>query len=299
MKTFQHILLLAGLAIAPLGLFAGPASTGQTVIPGGSFTTAYVINQPGSYILGGNRLVTDATKTIIQITAPDVTLDLGGFSLSHPGGSNNAGFGIHLTAPENVEIRNGSIVNAAKYGIYAALGKGLRVVDVRIVSARSIGILNYADSSLIDRCAVADSEVVGIYGKGTGLLVTDCVISDCGMGAGLDSGRIVRTVVTGCRVGMTLASTAAVDCSVTGAIQVGFLTKAKSTLRNVESMGNAVGVFSTDASTVIFGSRITNSTTIVTQGPYINGGGNVIQYSALILQISYRRGLLFGAGRSR
>jgi hypothetical protein len=277
MKMFQHILLAAGLAIAPLGLFAAASSAGQTVIPAGTFTTPYVISQPGSYVLGGNRLVSDPTKTIIQITAPDVTLDLGGFSVAHPGGSNSTGFGIHIPAPENVEIRNGSVVNAAKYGIYAGLGKGLRVIDVRVVSARSIGIIYVADSSLIDRCEIADSEIAGILGEGDGSLVTDCVVSDCGTGIKLSLSRVVRTVVRGGRVGMSLGSSTAVDCAVTGATTAGVFATTNATLRNVELMSNAVGVFAVNTSVVIFGSRITNNTTKNLEGTFTNGGGNVIQ----------------------
>jgi len=277
MKLFQHILLLAGFSIAPLGLFAAASSIAQTVIPAGTFTSPYVISQPGSYVLGGNRLVSDATKTIIQITAPDVTLDLGGFSLSHPGGSNSTGFGIHIPAPENVEIRNGSIVNAAKYGIYALSGKGLRVIDLRVMSAHSMGIVYGADSSLIDRCEIADSETAGILGEGAGSLVTDCVVSDCGTGIKLSSSRVVRSVVRGGRVGMSLGSSTAVDCAVTGTLTVGVFATTNATLRNVELMNNAVGVFAVNTSVVIFGSRITNNTTKNVEGTFTNGGGNVIQ----------------------
>jgi hypothetical protein len=277
MKSFHHILLLAGLAIAPLGLFAAASSPAQTVIPAGTFSAPYVISQPGSYVLGGSRLVSDATKNVIHITAPDVTLDLGGFSLAHAGGSNSTGSGIQISATENVEIRNGSIVNAARYGIYAASGKGLRVIDVRVVSARMVGIVYGADSSLIDRCEIADSEMGGIIGEGAGSLVTDCVVSDCGTGIKLSSSRVVRTVVRGGRVGMSLGSSTAVDCAVTGGTTVGVFATPNATLRNVELMNNAVGVFAVNTSVVIFGSRITHNTTKNVEGTFTNGGGNVIQ----------------------
>src|SRR5689334_15138430 len=128
--------LLLSFALLPVALFAGNPGgttvtpTGPTVIPGGTFTATYVISAPGAYVLGGNRTVTGFVDAI-EITAPDVTLDLGGFALDQLSGGKR---GVQIVAAENVEIRNGSILHSLT-GIDAQSGKGLRVINVRFVGA--------------------------------------------------------------------------------------------------------------------------------------------------------------------
>lgn len=278
--------LLSGLAffawLAPVDALAqknsGTAS-GPTVIPAGTFATSYVISQPGAYVLGGNRLLTDPTKHIIEINAHDVTLDLGGFSLAHPaGGGASQGHGVYVPATENVEIRNGSIVNAAEFGIAAFSGKGLRVIDVRVVSAEQAGIASIVAAGHIDRCEIADSRY-GILAAGMGSLVTDCVVSDSadvGVQVTMD-GRIIRSNVRGGNVGIALSGTSSVtDCAATGAVFCGVAASGYSTIRNTDMVGNGKGLVSGSTAVVLIGSRISNNTTNV-QGNYTNGGGNVVQ----------------------
>jgi hypothetical protein len=278
----RFVLPLAAFALfAPAGLSAQKNATppsGPTVIPGGTVATTYVINQPGSYVLGGNRLLTDRTKHVIEITAPDVTLDLGGFSIGYPAGTFTTGIGVLMTAAENVEIRNGSVVNPPASGICAESGSGLRVLNVRVTSAQHSGILTLATGSQIAQCNIADS-ASGIMVAGAGSLVTDCSVTnsvDSGIRA-LKNTRVVRSTTHGGKTGIFLMkSSSAVDCSVAGASMRGIYAAAHTTIRGVDVMENGTGVYCEANTVVIMSSRISNNSTSV-QNAYINGGGNVIQ----------------------
>ena len=58
------------------------------VTPGDTPGFPVTISQPGSYRLAGNLTVPDANTTAIEVTATgQVTVDLNGFVISGPGGS--------------------------------------------------------------------------------------------------------------------------------------------------------------------------------------------------------------------
>jgi hypothetical protein len=234
-----------------------------------------VIDKPGSYVLGGNRMIS-ASMSNIHITAPDVTLDLNGFVVSHQAGI-QGGSGIAVSAPENVEIRNGSVVNSPYAGINAATGKGFRVIGVRVASAKN-GMLVSAVGSLIEGCFVADATNYGIYVNGTGSIITDCVVSGSsymGIATGAKGIRVVRATVHGGATGVALhSSNTLVDSIVTGATTRGVIAQPGCTLRNVEVMQCPLGLQSYGA--FVAGSSITDNTTGVS-GIYINGGNNFIQ----------------------
>ncbi len=94
------------LLALPLLALCLPAQTpGMRLI--GSPTT---IDQPGSYALTNDLFVPGSVGVGIAITASDVTLDLGGHSITAPG--NLSGAGVRITGAQNVTVRNGNIVNA-------------------------------------------------------------------------------------------------------------------------------------------------------------------------------------------
>lgn len=271
------------LALIPAAFFS-TSTAAPTVIPGGSFTSTYVISAPGSYVLGGNRSASTG-MFVIKITAPDVTLDLAGFRLSNPtpNTSGPAGAtihgGIYVPTPENVEIRNGSIVDAGNYGINAGNGIGVRVVDVRVASTKYAGIHITAGSSQVVRCQAVDPGHQGISAWGDGALVSDCVVSGAAT-TGVSvakGGLIVRTVARGCAAGFNMWTAAtAIDCMASGGT-VGFHLNAGCALRGIESINNTEGVAAWSLNSVITGSRIMNNTTNITgNNLYTNGGGNVI-----------------------
>ncbi len=262
------------LALLPAALFAGGNTpTGPSVIPAGTFASAYVINTPGSYVLAGNRTTTGSVN-VIEITAPDVTLDLNGFAVDQANGS--AG-GIYIPAPENVEIHNGSVLHAA-YGIRAGAGKGVRIVNVRVVGAINTGISVQAAGAQIDRCRTDDCSHYGIF-TGVGLLITECIVSGGNDAWGISSGagsRVVHCVVQGGKYGIALTNGTAENCIVSNCQNAGFWMW-DSTLRNVESVNNSqVGVVINGTLNYIGGSRVTGNPMAV-NGSFVSGGGNFIQ----------------------
>jgi hypothetical protein len=105
----------------------------------------------------------------IQIDAPDVTLDLNGFTLSFTG-TNGTGYGIMITSG-NVEIRNGSI-STVPYGAIRSVGAtGTRVIDVRV--SDSAGIQLVSSASLIERCHIIDSRGHAVLLGGWGCTLKD------------------------------------------------------------------------------------------------------------------------------
>lgn len=262
------------LALLPAALFAGGNTpTGPSVIPAGTFASAYVINTPGSYVLAGNRTTTGSVN-VIEITAPDVTLDLSGFAVDQ---ANGLKAGISIPAPENVEIRNGSILHAG-YGIEAKPGKGVRILNVRVVGAAGYGIMVQAVGAQIDHCRTDDCANYGIW-AGEGSLITDCIVNGGGNNAwGLTSqfgGRVLRCVVQGANWGMTIHGTAE-NCTVSNCSNSGILLF-DGTLRNVESLNNVqVGIVIYGTQNYISGSRATGNTMAV-NGPFVSGGGNFFQ----------------------
>ena len=189
MKTLPA--LPAFLFLLPASLFAqgplpppagAPAPTMKSldqieprvVLPGG--TSTVVISASGSYRLAGNVAV--STGDGIQITADNVSLDLGGFTVSSAKPPPNAGAGVMLVgARSNVVIENGSIVSGVVYsggGTFAGPGfafgilagsipSAVRVtnVNVRGVSNTSIS-LGSGSNSLVQGCVVDTAESYGI-----------------------------------------------------------------------------------------------------------------------------------------
>jgi hypothetical protein len=281
-SSFLRILLpFAALAFVGAGsAFAqknSGTSTGPTVIPGGTVTSTYVINKSGSYVLGGDRVMSTAQTHVIEIAAPDVTLDLGGFSLSCLAGV-TPGHGVYMASTDNVEIRNGTVAKT-NMGVYAASGKGLRINNVRFTSGFKGGVYVETNATQIDRCQVVDSGSYGLAVFGFGALITDCVVSNSGTAFTLgQGGRLERCVSERGTHGVVCGTGATiVDSTATGASIVGMAPVDRATLRNVDVSENNIGL-SIPQGAVVFvtGSRSTNNTTNL-QGVYVNGGGNFIQ----------------------
>jgi hypothetical protein len=271
------------LALLPAALFAGNPNaggstgtpTGPTVIPGGTFTTPYVISAPGAYVLGGNRTVS-IDVNVIEIIAPDVTLDLSGFALDQASGGQR---GIMASVVENLEVRNGSVLHAS-IGIDAQNGKGLRVRDVRFVGAKYSGVRSFAEGTQIERCRVDDA-IHGMIVGGHGSLVTDCVLNaatQSGLGVSMSQGSMaVRVVATGFLWGFQMiGGSTAVECSATECLY-GFDLQTFATLRDSTSLNNKYGVSSAGSTVFITGTRISNNITQAVLGSYTAGIGNLIQ----------------------
>jgi hypothetical protein len=308
--SLRIALPLAVLAfIAPSRALAGPKAPGTSepsapvVIPAGTVAETYVISSPGSYILGGNRSMSDTTKHIIQIAAPDVTVDLNGFALSFPGGTSTEGSGVHIAAVENVAVRNGSIINGIT-GLYADVGKGLRVSAVRIAGG-STGLHSYAEDTIVEQCQISDASYMGISITGNGSTVNDSVVSGSGQFGifAMSHVQITGVTVRGGAVGVHIDNFSSLrDSHISDVHGIGLEVTAFAMIHNnhiVDNYGVAValshsndfsgnfvgstkafnashrGVYSGNMNNVLTNNRIiSNGTNIF--GSYVNGGANIL-----------------------
>jgi hypothetical protein len=187
------------LPLAALGLMApspafaqkGSSSTasGATVIPGGVQAGAYVISKSGAYVLGGDRLVSDSAQNVIEITASDVTLDLGGFSLRFAEAATGAGVAISIPTAVNVEVRNGSISNVPGYAVQSTSNTGdtLRLLNLRVSDTG--GIFSAAANTLVQSCHVSDThQNAAIRAVSRNAVVRDCHIDNVPQNTGIKVG---------------------------------------------------------------------------------------------------------------
>jgi hypothetical protein len=135
------------------------------------------ISEPGSYRLNSNLVVPNAATTAIEITADNVTLDLGGFSIIGPNVctpsptqctfSGGAGIGVVAVAasgpsPANVRVQNGTVRGMSGHGI-RMLGDSTVVERVVAVSNGGPGIV-VGQGSVIDSIANLNASGAAIVG---------------------------------------------------------------------------------------------------------------------------------------
>lgn len=147
----------------------------QTMIGGGKTASTFpiVISQPGSYKLAGNLVVTDPTKGAIVVTAPDVVIDLNGYSISGPNKCTSGAYGpvtctygdngvngikLNFTGTESLVVTNGNISGFAGNGINAALGE---FSHLRLAFNAGSGLL--AGTSIVDSVRSINNMAHGFY----------------------------------------------------------------------------------------------------------------------------------------
>ncbi len=180
--------LFAGLIVCLFVISDTFAAGPQTPIPASLKKPAktFVISKSGSYYLAGNRLC-DANG--IDIEANNVTIDLGGFTLT----GNNNGSGIYMRDRINVEIRNGTIsdFNYAVNDAYTYMAPqnnsaNHRVIGIRALSNTQGGIKLYGPNCEVRDCTVSNNgtsasgnNILGIS-VGDNSTVTGNTVSDNG-----------------------------------------------------------------------------------------------------------------------
>lgn len=183
MKSLHQLLLVTSLAIAPLGLFAQKGSSTATpervAIPGGSVTASYVITQPGSYYLAGNRTLTVSGVSAIVVQADGVTIDLNGNVLAGAGGSAAFSNGILAEGRADIEVKNGTVTRfgSAGIGIYNTTSAGARITDVRVSENGYTGIFSAAENTQVVHCVIRENAYHGVDLFSAGGLVSDCTIT--------------------------------------------------------------------------------------------------------------------------
>ena len=172
----------------PLDPPAGaPASTDGVRRPGTPISSLpFVISQPGSYYLTRN-LTGAAGTTGIAVNASNVTIDLGGFTLT--GGSTN-GAGIEATQYQwGIHVTNG---NFKDWGTAIALSPVVysRVDNVTVIDAQNVGI-NLGPGSLLEDCNVSSGANEGVRINTS--IMRGCTVFDHGTsGVTIDSGSVVH-----------------------------------------------------------------------------------------------------------
>ena len=158
------------------------------------------ISQSGSYRLAGNLNVPDASTTVIEITADNVTLDLNGFTISGPNVctpnptrctySGGSGIGIvavgppGVVSPANVRVLNGIVRGMGGHGI-RMMGDNTLVQNVVSVSNGGPGIV-VGEGSVIDSVAKLNESGAAIVG----LIVRGCTSANNAFGIFVRPGGI-------------------------------------------------------------------------------------------------------------
>ena len=157
---------------------AAPAPTMKTLdeiepripIPASAAPVAvFVIGASGSYYLTGDRI---ASANGIEVNADNVTINLMGYSVTGPGSGTN--YGIYMNGRTNVEIRNGTVRDFGRDGIYenSSSGKEHRIIGVRAVSNGITGIYLKGNGHLVKNCTAADNAYHGIFATNNGSTIT-------------------------------------------------------------------------------------------------------------------------------
>jgi hypothetical protein len=143
-------------------------------------TAAYpvTITQPGSYRLTGSLSVSSNQHGVV-VSADDVTLDLGGFSIVSGGGTLLRS-GVGVGDSQRVEIQNGSIRGFTQHGVDASgVSVATRLVGLRATGNSSLGFSLVGSASLVDQCIATNNGSDGIR-VGPGSLVVDSVARENG-----------------------------------------------------------------------------------------------------------------------
>jgi hypothetical protein len=136
-------------------------------------TVPYRIVAPGSYVLAGDLALSEPADAAIAIEADDVTLDLGGFTLSASADAGCAqAIGILGAAPRGLTVRNGAV---------RGFREGLRVADPTLATARG---------TRIEGLQVVESAEAGLHVQGAGSIVRGNRVTRAADGAGGATGAV-------------------------------------------------------------------------------------------------------------
>lgn len=202
--------LAAGRATAgPLNPPAGAvASSGKTLsdveprtavnatnTPGDA-TYVFRITQAGSYYLTGNISV-PAGRTGVYLGA-GVRLDLNGFTITGAGGTSQGVF-----ASNGCTVRNGTITNVASAVLVGISSTTAVYIEDLIVSAFSGRAFDIGGRSVVRRCTISGSGLVGIEMQGDYGTVEDCTVNNLnGTGVYINSYSVLRrSLLNGCSIG--------------------------------------------------------------------------------------------------
>lgn len=162
MNCFKAIVCLATFGASAFAVDGVVLINQATVLAAGGFP--YTINQPGSYRLAGNLQATNTSA--ITILAPNVSLDLNGFSVSCTQCSGVAGIqsAFALTTISNGTVYGFGGSSGNPYGIYIAAGDAK--IDRVSIFGSGTGLYSNGDVTVTTSSFINNS-VWGIYCAGT------------------------------------------------------------------------------------------------------------------------------------
>ena len=245
----------------------------------GAGTDQHVISQPGSYYLTGNLAVTLTDG--IQVSAPDVTVDLNGFQVRRTEGS--GGVGINISSDSlRVVVRNGSVAGSFDVGVRGVPGLvGARFQHLAVTNC-GVGFIA-SDNAQIENCTAHDNVGTGIR-AGNGSVVTKCVADNNG-GIGIqvvDSSTVTNCTATRNRgeAGIKTGSGGNIsNCTArlnvgSDATSGGIVAGGHSTITNCTSSLNASG-FATPTSSSGTGISIGSGSTVINCTAVSNKGNGI------------------------
>ena len=246
-------------------------AAGVSIGAGGEIT----ISQSGSYYLTKNLVITTAGFGI-AITAPGVTVDLMGHTISYNGtGLPDAAINIQAS---NVAVENGHIISTTTFdgtsftlggfnrGVYA-LGSfnNVSARDINVRGTRNVGIQLGGNSSMVHRCSVSVSGTTGIRtGNGT---VTACAVQTVGSTGILGSCVSDSTVEASLGSGITAETVQ--NCFVRNSTGSGHAIFAQTVTNSHGTSAGNYGIFA-DLSVSASSGKCTN-TAAFTYGIYCGG----------------------------
>ena len=186
-------------------------SFGQTIIS----SVPYTISAPGNYVLGSNLTYSSAAGAAITILSSNVTLDLAGHYLYHPG-TPTSNVGVYVHNAGNVIIQNG-IIAVFYYGVYiehtggTALNSGDIVQDLRLTNVTWGVVLATVTGSIVRNNQITSTsngtsgEGIDIFGGG-GNLVSGNVFSGFNLGVFAQGDNyFLENMVSNCAFGFDLS----------------------------------------------------------------------------------------------
>ena len=186
-KCKIRLMMLAVLFMVtiPIAAYAadGQIKIGQTP----STTFPIIIDQPGSYVLTSNIVVSTAANGI-EINSDDVTLDLNGHAVIGPGWNGN-GTGITASNRNNIAIMNGTVRDFPLHGV-RLIGDNEHLTNIRSYRNLNYGI--FVSSGIISYCTAHSNGGYGFYAAQS--IITNCsAISN-----GSDGFHIGASNITNC-----------------------------------------------------------------------------------------------------
>ena len=161
MVSKRRVTMLFAAAMLSFAASAG-AVDGTIEINNAKVTAAggfpYKILASGSYRLTGNLTVLSTSTDAIDVTSPNVTIDLNGFSIVGPGATN--GMGINASGEAEVTVEDGTVTGFAGSGVGVQTGSFGIVRNVH-ADANQNGI-KVGSNTVVEGCTANNTGATGI-----------------------------------------------------------------------------------------------------------------------------------------